>query len=57
MEKPDANLDEILAVPKMAACHEFILALPDGYKTIVGEGCFTLSGAEKQCISIARALS
>lgn len=56
MGKPSATHEEIVAVAKKAACHEFILALPEGYDTIVGEGGSTLSGGEKQRISIARAL-
>jgi len=54
--KPDANDDEIYAAAKAAACHDFIMSLPDGYNTMVGEGGSTLSGGEKQRISIARAI-
>lgn len=56
MGKPDAAMDEIVRAAKAAACHDFIMALPDGYQTMVGEGGSTLSGGEKQRISIARAL-
>lgn len=56
MGKQDAKHEEIVTVAKMAACHDFITALPDGYNTVVGEGGSTLSGGEKQRISIARAL-
>ena len=54
--KPDATEDEMIAAAKKARCHDFIMALPDGYQTVVGEGGSTLSGGEKQRISIARAL-
>ena len=54
--RPDATDAEIIAAAKAAACHDFIKALPDGYETMVGEGGSTLSGGEKQRISIARAI-
>lgn len=54
--KLDASMEEVEAAAKAAQCHEFIMALPDGYGTVVGEGGSTLSGGEKQRISIARAL-
>ena len=54
--RPDATLEEIQAVAKAAAAHEFVLAFPDGYDTPVGERGATLSGGQKQRIAIARAL-
>ena len=54
--KPDATEESIIAAAKAARCHGFIMALPDGYDTVVGEGGGTLSGGEKQRISIARAM-
>ena len=54
--KPDATEEEMVAAAKKARCHEFIMALPNGYDTVVGEGGGTLSGGERQRISIARAI-
>ena len=54
--KPDATEAEMIAAAQKACCHDFILSLPNGYDTVIGEGGDTLSGGEKQRISIARAL-
>ena len=54
--KTDATEEEIIATAKKACCHDFIMHLPQGYDTMVGEGGCTLSGGEKQRISIARAM-
>lgn len=54
--KPEASEEEMIAVAKKARCHDFIMALPNGYDTVIGEGGGTLSGGEKQRISIARAM-
>jgi ATP-binding cassette subfamily B protein len=53
---PDATHEQVAEAAKRAQCHEFITALPEGYNTMVGEGGSTLSGGEKQRISIARAI-
>lgn len=54
--KTEATREEVVEASKRACCHEFIMALPDGYNTKIGEGGASLSGGEKQRISIARAL-
>ena len=54
--KPNATREEVIQAAKMAGAHEFIVRLPDGYNTYVGERGHTLSGGERQRIAIARAL-
>ena len=54
--KPSATREEVIQAAKMAGAHEFIVRLPDGYNTYVGERGHTLSGGERQRIAIARAL-
>lgn len=54
--KPDATHAEVVEAAKKACCHDFIENLPDGYDTVIGEGGASLSGGEKQRISIARAI-
>ncbi len=54
--RPEATYEEVVAAAKAACCDDFIEALPDGYNTVVGEGGASLSGGEKQRISIARAM-
>lgn len=54
--KPNATHEEVVAAAKKACCDDFIESLPDGYNTVIGEGGASLSGGEKQRISIARAM-
>ena len=56
MGKPDATEEEVHEAAKKARCYDFIMALPDGFQTVVDEGGATLSGGEKQRISIARCI-
>ena len=49
---PNATHEEVVAAAKKACCHDFILTLPQGYDTVIGEGGSSLSGGEKQRISI-----
>ena len=56
MGRPDASEAEVMEAAKKARCYDFIMALPDGFHTMIGEGGETLSGGEKQRISIARCI-
>lgn len=54
--KPEATHEEVVKAARKACCDDFIEALPDGYSTVIGEGGASLSGGEKQRLSIARAM-
>ncbi len=54
--RDDATREEVIAAAKAANAHEFIMALPDGYNTVLGENGHTLSGGERQRLAIARAV-
>lgn len=53
---PNATYEDVVRAAKAARCHEFISSLPEGYQTVIGESGATISGGEKQRISIARAI-
>ena len=56
MGKPDATEEEVYDAARKSRCYDFIVALPNGFQTVIGEGGATLSGGEKQRISIARCI-
>ena len=54
--RPEATRDEVVEAARLARIHDFVMALPDGYDTMVGERGLKLSGGEKQRVAIARTL-
>ena len=54
--QPEAPMEAVISAAKKAGCHDFIMALPDGYDTVIGESGSSLSGGERQRLSIARAM-
>lgn len=56
MGRPEASCEEVMEAAKKARCYDFIMALPEGFNTVIGEGGASLSGGEQQRISIARCI-
>ena len=56
IDRPDAGREEVEEAAKKARCYDFIMQLPEGFDTVIGEGGASLSGGEKQGISIARCI-
>ena len=56
MGRPDAGREEVIEAAKKARCYDFIMSLPEQFETVIGEGGASLSGGEKQRISIARCI-
>ena len=56
MGRSDATEQEVIEAAKKARCYDFVMELPNGFQTIIGEGGASLSGGEKQRISIARSI-
>ncbi len=54
--KPDATLEEVVAVAKRANAHDFIMKFTDGYDTVIGERGLRLSGGQRQRVAVARAM-
>ena len=54
--KPDSTMEQIVEAAKKARCYDFIMKLPEGFHTLIGEGGASISGGERQRISIARAI-
>lgn len=56
MAKPDASREEVMEAAKKARCYDFVMKLPQGFDTVIGEGGASLSGGEQQRVSIARCI-
>ncbi|MCR5478891.1 MAG: ABC transporter ATP-binding protein/permease [Ruminococcus sp.] len=54
--RPDASREEVISAAKKARCYDFIMELPDGFDTVIGEGGASLSGGQAQRLSIARCI-